>query len=433
MRKQRVNILTSVNAANVSRDGDTYTVRDVVHAVDGIVLNRRLYVGEELAKSVSSLNGKPVPAGHPRDRNGRHISASNGEALAAAWIGAYCVNSRYEGGRAVCDVVINAAQARALPAGQEVVSRLDAAIAGTNAEPIPVSSGLMLREVAANGESRGKRYASIATDIQFDHLAILLKEKPAGSPDEGIGMFVNADGEEQQVEVANLDHEPADVREHNRLTAWIKRLLGNAEMSFSDVSAALQKSLPDGSWLVEVYDTYAVWAGRDNRLWKQAYTTANGSVAWDASPEEVSRRVTYEPLTNSQHHEESDAVKDHIVAALNAAGITTQGLDDAQLLTAYNALVTRPVSEKLDAVNAKLAEREAADRAAEEAEATRLAEALAVNSALSADDLKKLGAARLRELSAKAAPVVPGKAGGARGDEFASYSINALIDEKKEA
>jgi hypothetical protein len=31
--------------------------------------------------------------------------------------------------------------------------------------------------------------------MQFDHIAILLDEPGAGTPDEGVGMFVNADGQ----------------------------------------------------------------------------------------------------------------------------------------------------------------------------------------------------------------------------------------------
>ncbi|RYG09324.1 MAG: DUF2213 domain-containing protein, partial [Burkholderiales bacterium] len=55
MSKKRINIVTAVNSANVSKSGDVYTVRDVVHAVDGIVLNKRLYTGKELKKSVAGL------------------------------------------------------------------------------------------------------------------------------------------------------------------------------------------------------------------------------------------------------------------------------------------------------------------------------------------------------------------------------------------
>ncbi|MFD2753855.1 hypothetical protein [Comamonas terrae] len=96
MATKRVHIVSAVNAANVSKTGNTYTIRDVCGAVDDIVMNRRLYPADQLAAGVKTLEGKPAPAGHPKNSKGQHISAANGEALATAWIGAYCTNDRHE-------------------------------------------------------------------------------------------------------------------------------------------------------------------------------------------------------------------------------------------------------------------------------------------------------------------------------------------------
>lgn len=431
MTRTRVNIVTAVNSANVSRDGDRYTVRDVVHALDGIVLNGRMYPGEELRKSVQGLNGRPAPAGHPKDGKGRHISASNGEALSAAWIGAWCVNSRYEGGRAMCDISINGAQAKALPAGAEVLARLDAAIAGTNTDPIAVSSGLMLQEVEANGESRGKKYRAVATNLEFDHLAILLEETPAGTPAEGVGMFVNASGEEQQIEVCNITADPTDRRAEG-FKGWLMRLLGNEdEASFDAISSGLHKLLPDGAYLREVFARYAIWSNRDGALFKQDYSlSSDGSLAFAGIPVEVTVKVEYETVFN----QEGDTLKDTILAALNAAGISTAGLDDVQALTAYNALQAKPFQERLTAANGKLAEVELAANAAAAAELDGIAAELAANTkSLTAEDFKAMGLARCKELktnTAKAAPVALG-ATGVAGDEFAGYSLNEQLEVTK--
>lgn len=133
---KRVHIKAVVNAANVSKAGSVYTIKDVCGAVDDIVMNGRLYPGTELAKGAPSMRGKPAPAGHPKNKDGKHISATNGEALASAWIGAYCVNSRHEGGRTLTDILVNGDMAKVTPLGAELVTRLDAAIAGTNSDPI---------------------------------------------------------------------------------------------------------------------------------------------------------------------------------------------------------------------------------------------------------------------------------------------------------
>lgn len=436
MNRKRVNLLSAVNAKNVSRsdDGSTYTVREVVHAVDGIVLNGRLYAGTELAKGVDTLNGRPAPAGHPKDRKGRHIRATHGEALASNWIGAYCTNSRYEGGRAMCDLSINAAQAKAMTAGAEVLARLDAAIAGTNTEPIAVSSGLMLREVAENGESRGKKYTARAVDMEFDHVALLLNEAPAGTPEEGVGLFVNEAGEEVQVETVTVNTEPED-RRFEGLAGWLRKLLGNgSELSFDQIRDGLWKGLPEGAWVREVFARYAIWTDRDGKHYRQDYAVgSDGSVAFSGTAQEVREKREYEPVNNLQR----DPMKDMLIAALNSAGISTEGLSDAQLLAAYNkhvgAAAEAPLRTELAAANAKVQAFEATAQAAEAAEMATLSTELAANSqgTLTADDFKAMGLKRCRELKAngKAAPVVPGGAGGTKpGDEFASYDVNALID-----
>ena len=154
-------------------------------------------------------NGKPAPAGHPKDAEGRFISATNGDALLTAYVGAVCRNARHEGGRTLVDVVVNEAQAKAHPDGAKLVERLDAAISGNNADPIHVSTGLFVQPIQANGESRGKKYDRIATGLQYDHLAILLNERGAGTPEEGVGMFLNAAGQPEASETPPDAQTPA--------------------------------------------------------------------------------------------------------------------------------------------------------------------------------------------------------------------------------
>lgn len=432
MKKTRIHILSAVNAANVSKSGNLYTIKDVCGAVDGIVMNSALYPAEELKSSASSLDGKPAPAGHPKDGDGRYISALNGAALLNAYIGSICTNARHEGGRTLVDIVVNEAQAKAHPDGVKLIERLDAAITGNNADPIHVSTGLLCKMLTANGESGGKKYSRIATGIQYDHLAILLNEKGAGTPDQGVGMFLNSDGQEVEVETVEVNEQAID-RRFEGVTGWIRKLLGNSDLSFDQIYEGLRSVLPEGSWPREVFAKYCIYMGSDDRLHQQDYLVdSGGSVALVGQPVEVVRKVEYEPVTNSN---EVDTVKEKILAALNAAGIKTEGLDESQLLTAYNTLVNQPTQDKLNAANAQIATFEANARALQETEVTALATELAVNSVLSADDLKKLGIDRLKELKANAhaAPIQVGGQEPGNASEFSGYSLNSLIDEKKEA
>lgn len=434
MSKKRVHIVAAVNAANISKTGSTYTIRDVCGATDGIVMNGRLYPAEQLAAGAPGLNGKPAPAGHPKNSAGKFISAANGEALATAWIGAYCTNARHEGGRTLVDVIVNGDMAQASPKGKALVERLDAAIAGTNADAIHVSTGLNLVEVVANGESRGKKYTSIATNLQYDHLAILLDQPGAGTPEQGVGMFLNSAGDEAEVETVEVTNAPEDRRFEGAM-GWLRGLFANKDVSFDQITSQLQTLLADGQWIREVFTSYLIWSDRDGKMWRQEYHKAeNGSLALVAQPVEVIRQVSYEPVTNQ---EKDDQVKELIIAALNAAGISgVAAMTDAQLLNSFEAVKAKPhidalnaEKEKLVAANSQIAGFEAEKAQVLNAERDTLAADLAVNSSLTVDDFKLMPLARLKELKAnsKAAPVVVGNSGQqTAGDEFAGYDLNKL-------
>lgn len=445
MAQKRVHIVSAVNAGNVSKAsdpkaGDLYTIREVCGAVDGIVMHNMVYEGAELAAGVVTLEGKPAPAGHPKNNAGQFVSALSGDALLYAHQGAVCRNARHEGGRTLVDVVVNAAAAKAHPDGARLIDRLDAAINGTNAEPIHVSTGLLVEPIEANGESRGKKYTRKATKLNYDHLAILLNERGAGTPEDGVGMFLNAAGAEEPVEVCRVEFEPEDKRTAG-WRAWLNRLLfrrnAATELSFDQIReglwAALRASAGEGAWVQEVFDRYAIWSDRDGKLYRQDYSIASdgSSVAFSGTAQEVRREVTYQPVANRQ---ETDTVKDQIVAALNKAGIQVAGKTDEQLLADFVALNVSPVQAQLVAANGKIADHEKAQRDAETAEVTKLATALAANSnGLTVDDFRVMPVARLRELSATAAPVLAGNSRGGQKSAYADYDPNEHFDVKKEA
>lgn len=429
--KKRVHILTAVNAANVSKSGSTYTIAAACGAVDEIVMNGVYYAAAELAKGAPTLTDKPAPIGHPKNAAGQYISANSGDALLTAYAGVVCRNGRHTGGRTLADLEINAAQAKAHPKGDKVIAWAEAAVNGENPEPMHVSTGLFADMVDEAGEVGGKKYTRRATNIRYDHLALLPDGGGAGTPEQGVGMFNDGEGGLQEVETFAINTEPEDKRAAG-LLRWLNRLVGNgaSDLSFDQITSLLYAALPKGAWLREVFDRYVVWCDESTgKCYRQDYSVASdgSSVAFAGQAVEVTRRVEYVPVTN---HREADNVKDTILAALNAAGIAVAGLTDAQLLTAYNALQAKPHTDALTAANSKLAEIEQAANAARDAELTTLATELATNSkSLTAADFKAMGLARCKELKAVAAPIVVGNTGtGKADDEFSSYDCNALID-----
>ncbi|EOC1612064.1 DUF2213 domain-containing protein, partial [Cronobacter turicensis] len=203
----------AINSSNISTetiDGDEHIViRGVVPVVDDVVMNGGLYPAEEINKSFKTLEGNPMPFGHPKIGN-EHVSATNPRAVNQFHVGAWAENVRKDGDRVVMDMKVNKRIAQSSEKGKRLIERLDELQANSNAEPIHVSTGLLLRREQNSGKSKGKSYSWVARNMQFDHVAILLDEPGAATPEEGVGIFVNADNSQQEVEVTTVNLEEAE-------------------------------------------------------------------------------------------------------------------------------------------------------------------------------------------------------------------------------
>ncbi len=159
---------------------------------DGIVMNGISYPADEIEKGFMSLNNTYAPLGHPTI-NGMFVSASDPEGINIGWIGAHNENVRRENGRVLLDKVIDVARANESVGGRSVLEAIEK---GT---PIHTSTGLFCDLEASTDDA----YEFIARNMAFDHDAILLGEDGAATPDQGVGMMVNAKGEESQIDVIN--------------------------------------------------------------------------------------------------------------------------------------------------------------------------------------------------------------------------------------
>ena len=390
----RVNIVSAVNSAKISKTGDMYTIRDVVPIVDDIVLNSIKYPAEEIDKSYMSMNNTPAPASHPKDADGNFVSAADAVSMQKYWVGAAVTNARKDGEHVLVDITVNANQAAAMDNGKRLLERLDAAIAGNAGEPIHVSTGVFLRKKAAKGTSKGKAYNAIASDMTFDHLAILLDEQGAGTPEEGVGMWLNHAGESEPVFAVNLEVNSMD------------------ELSFREIEQKLweivRAEYPAGdTWIADVYQKSFIYRNGDS-FYKSDYNIdSENVVSLIGESIEVERKTEYETVSN---REESSQMKDAIIAALNAAGISHEGRSDADVLAAYNALQRKELEQQVNKLTDTVATMESNEAKRIEGEKKAIADKLAVNSALTADDLMALPLERLQELNAKAAHVVVGNA-----------------------
>ncbi|HBV3784362.1 TPA: DUF2213 domain-containing protein [Klebsiella pneumoniae] len=241
MKRNRVNVLTVVNSAsNITTetiDGKPHiVVRGITPVVDDIVMNRKLYPAAEIEKAYNTLERNPMPLGHPKV-DGKHVSARDVRAVNEYHVGAWLQNVSHEGGKVTGDMYVNRQYAESSEKGKRLIKRLNEMIAGTNSEPIHISTGLLYSGIAANGESKGKKYNEIATNMMFDHVAVLLDEPGAGTPAEGVGIFVNAEGDELEIEVVNL----ADADVPDPQDASFKTFFNQLKAFFSANSDSTQK------------------------------------------------------------------------------------------------------------------------------------------------------------------------------------------------
>lgn len=352
MKRNRVNVLTVVNSAsNITTetiDGKPHiVVRGITPVVDDIVMNRKLYPAAEIEKAYNTLERNPMPLGHPKV-DGKHVSARDVRAVNNYHVGAWLQNVSHKNGKVTGDMYVNRQYAESSEKGRRLINRLDEMIAGTNSEPIHISTGLLYSGIAANGESKGKKYNEIATNMMFDHVAVLLDEPGAGTPSEGVGIFVNSEGEEVEIEVALLS-EAADCTREGLLNKTRFFFTNASNFSFDDIQRAISDKLHEGRaddkwlWPESVWPDNFIY--RDEaKYFKQKYLIDDdGKAVFVGEPVEVVRKpIEYEIKTNG----ENDPMKELIINALQAAGKPTEGKSDAELMDAYNQLAEEKAAAK---------------------------------------------------------------------------------------
>lgn len=309
MKRNRVNVLSVVNSASnitteIINGRPHIVVRGVTPIVDDIVMNGKLYTAAEIAKGYKTLERTPMPLGHPKV-DGKHVSARDVQAVNEYHVGAWLQDVEHKEGKVSGDMYVDRRYAESTEKGQRLVNRLDDMAARKNVEPIHISTGLLYSGIAANGESKGKKYREIVTNMMFDHVANLLDEPGAGTPEEGVGIFVNSDGSEQELEVVNL-----------------------AEADTPD------PDLPQDPALKTLF----------NQL--KAFFSANSNSV----------------------KEEANPMKELITNALKAKGIDVEGKSDAELMDAYNQMAAEKAAEKTETPEEKAAreKKEADEKKAKE-------------------------------------------------------------------
>lgn len=351
--KLQVNVLTTINSAsNISEqiiDGDPhYVIKNVVPVVDDVVMNNGLYPGEEIRKSYHGLDGKPAPYNHPMI-DGKYVSASMTRAANQFSVGAWIENSSHDGSKALVDLKVNKVIAESSEKGQELLGRIEALMnSAEDAEPIHVSTGLLLNREAAEGTSKGKKYTWIARNMEWDHLAILPPGVPgAGTPEDGVGIFAT-NGEQIERITVNLEDSTVPDESANKINykSWLHKAINyitnKSDLSFDNITEQIRLELKKETgpevwpYIVAVYDDRAGFE-IDGQLYQQFYIVEDDVVKLVGERVKAVYKTELEPVKSTEG--EISMTNEELQAVLAEA--------------------LKPVQESLTAVNQKLTDIEA--------------------------------------------------------------------------
>lgn len=195
-----VNISTLVANSEIRTEvveGISFTVLPSRTLPPNIVMNGILYDEKDVEASIGTLDMSPVTIGHPVV-NGKFAPASDPISQAAYGIlGAHNrVKGKTDDGRWVVEKLIPTEQLQNTERGKKLAEAIK------HKRPIHTSTGVYLtKEPEIGVNAMGQEYTSRAKIDRFDHDAILLNEVGAATPEQGVGLFVNADGEQEETEV----------------------------------------------------------------------------------------------------------------------------------------------------------------------------------------------------------------------------------------
>ena len=461
----------------------------VCHMIRNSTMNGIFYTAEAfdaLAERLMASNERiPAPLSHPSDENGNFVSAKDPLVMSAHGVFSFDTDWAVSGDKLISNTYIDIRRAAENEHAEWLVERLN------NRQPIDRSTGLelMISEnsgVSPDGEEYSLRVEEI---INLDHSAILNPESEPGAKNntEAVGMFTNANGE-SAVEIAELhvnacspnlslplapaDYAWNEAEAVNRIrkfsgsesapsTNYRKFFMefdannvgdfGAYKMPFADVIDGRPYAVPAALEAINAEsvadsDSQRIMDNVEHYKSKMEKTMPNSKLAqflnWLGKKFGVNAEMEYNRfVVNNIEYNEVDPMKEKILAALNAAGVKTEGLDDDALFAAYNESMkpkakakceydmeddvdcnaggngktkekNSEVLEAINALNAKIDKLEAANAASAQAEIDSVAAQVANAGIMDLEDAKKLSVKSLNGLLAKSGVVVANGAGG---------------------
>ncbi|HAJ7389277.1 TPA: hypothetical protein HNV44_10330 [Escherichia coli] len=277
----QVNITTKVNSQSIRREthnGREHLVLPSYTLPANVVMNGGLYTAEEIDAHYQGLEGTLAPLGHPQV-NGEFVSAFSPEGLNVGYVGAWNRNVKKSGNRIYVEKWVDVARAEESEGGRELLERVAAIERGDDVPPIHTSVAAFLDQLEPNEQQRATGAGWVAKIHSMDHDAILLHEVGAATPEQGVGLMVNADL--AQPLIANSG-------------ALVGESYREREQRLDRAAKAKFASGPDEyAWVADFTDSQAVIIRNGGNAEVFGYKSEGGAITFDDTGTAVARQESW--------------------------------------------------------------------------------------------------------------------------------------------
>ncbi|SUI70618.1 hypothetical protein [Serratia liquefaciens] len=362
--KVQVNVTTKVNSQAIRREsynGREHLVLPSYTLPANVVMNEGLYTASEIDAHYQGLEGTLAPLGHPQ-LNGAFISAFSPEGINQGHIGAWNRNVKKSGNRIYLEKWVDTQIANQSEGGRELISRVEAIERGEDVPPIHTSVAVFLDQLEPNEQQKATGAKWVAKIHGMDHDAILLHEVGAATPEQGVGLMVNADlAMPLKANSGALIGESYRDREQ-RLDRAAKERFAPGENEYA--------------WVADFTDSQVVIIRNGGAAQVYGYTSEGGKITFDETGTPVARQESWvtvvankvkslfnpqgQPATNHQTEGDMPLTTEEKQELITEIG---------KGLAANFAEALKPIAEKVDALQVnhnQLAETLTANSRAEE-------------------------------------------------------------------
>lgn len=363
----------------------------------GVVMNGGLYTREQIERNYKKLDNTFAPLGHPAV-NGEPVSAFSPEGINLCHVGAHNEAPRIEGNRVALEKVVDIEVAGRTENGRLLLNRLEQLEKGEG-EPIHTSVAVWATRDPAPADAKG--YEWVANIVDVDHDAILLDEPGAATPDQGVGLAVNADA------ALSLEANAGALlglsfRERERM------LEVEARRMFKGDNAGYV-------WIADFTDDQVVVVRNGGEGMIYAYTLENGKITIANDGKQVQRQESWVAVVaNAAKRIFHKPTKEATEMPLNAEDMTA--IQNSVTTALDKALA--PVTERMNAIEANQKQQFEALTANSRAEEATMREA--VKAKLGEVIANSLQGEALKQMHAQlgtAVTLAPNSAGGGASDK----------------